>query len=119
MTWSPREPRPVTTCTPLDTRGPKRLWNEPAGLVTRDRGDVGRLVRHDYRCPVHGVFEARVSSESVPDEMPCPRSDPDDASAAEGCELVNAGYDPEHCGLTSPWSPSVAAIWPSSGEVRG
>lgn len=135
MTWSTRQPRLVTTSTPLDTRGPKRLWGEPAGLVQRDRGDVGRLVRHDYRCPVHGVFELEVSSQDVPDEVACTmvHEPPTIATLApwhreqDGSEIWVSEHGIEFrvrhgnvlCGLTSPWSPSRVGIWKSAGEVTG
>src|SRR5262245_15914218 len=62
----------TTTVTPLDTKGPKRLWNAPAGFVVRERGDVDGLVTLEYMCPVHGRFEARVSRRDAPDEVACP-----------------------------------------------
>lgn len=105
MTWSPTPTRRFTECIPGDTRGPKRLWDAPAGVVSRERGDVGRLVAHDYLCPVHGRFEVQVPSSDVPDEVLCAVHD-------EHETMWGA------CGRTSPWSPGTApAIWPSSGEV--
>lgn len=41
------------------------------GYNLRTRGDHNHLVRHDYRCPVHGVFEKLVTSGDVPDVVPC------------------------------------------------
>lgn len=117
MTWSGNPAKQVTTCTPLDTRGPKRLWDAPAGCVSRARGDVGRLVKHDYVCPVHGRFELEVPSGDVPDVVPCPTEQDVDlvnCSAAEAYEAINQlGV----CGLASPWSPGAVNIWASSGEV--
>jgi hypothetical protein len=96
MSWAMNPAKQVTECTPLNTRGPKRLWNAE-GTSRRTRGEVGKLVVHDYLCPVHGRFEQLVPSSDAPDDMPC---------TVEGC------------GETSPWSPGRApAAWKSSGEV--
>lgn len=99
MTWSPTPTRKHIECTPFDTRGPKRLWDAPAGVVHRARGDVGRLVKHDYLCPVHGRFELEVPSNDVPDEVIC------------------GSHTGIFCGATSPWSPGTVSVWKSSGEV--
>lgn len=104
----------ITTCIPLDTRGPKRLWDAGPGFVIRERGDIDGKVKHDYLCPVHGRFEADVPRRDVPDAVPCPHL---------LCG-VDAGFDPfevevYHCGLSSPWSPSTIATWKSAGEVTG
>ncbi|HKP06817.1 MAG TPA: hypothetical protein VJU58_06150 [Microbacterium sp.] len=63
-------------------------------------------VKHEYLCPVHGRFAVEVPSADPPNEMPCPEDDWTDVSAAEACELVNRGYEPNTCGRTAPWSPS-------------
>jgi hypothetical protein len=107
VTWDITTPtRRYTESTSLDTRGPKRLWDAPAGRVTRERGAVGRLVQHDYLCPVHGRFEASVPSSDVPDTLMCP------------VLLTEPGFAiHEPCSRSSPWSPSTFGIWPSSGET--
>lgn len=116
--WNPTgRPEVVSTVTPLDTRGPARLWNAPAGYVVRERGDVDGLVTLEYLCPVHGRFEARVSRRESPDAMPCPAI----------CERtwdspVDGGFvrfiGDAACELSSPWSPSKFAAWQSPGEVK-
>lgn len=111
--WSTPAPNGLSaTLVPLDTKGPKRLWSAPAGYVTRHRGVA--TVKNTYVCPVHGAFEAQSDEASVA----CPLDDLHDAGAAEGCELVNCGYDPPLCGLDSPWSPSPFSVWASAGEVK-
>lgn len=134
MTWKPTDTRRETTCTPMDTRGPARLWHHPAGWVMRERGDVDGAVVHDYRCPVHGRFEARVSRRDMPDEVPClaHAGGPLYMLApwrrnADGTETWVSEHGQEFlvrdgavlCGLPSPWSPSKFGAWASSGEVTG
>ena len=97
--------------TPLDTRGPKRLWSA-TGTSRRTRGDVGRMVEHDYRCPSCGVFTARVLSSDVPDELPCPRE-------VRGWTDCKGEVHTEYCGLTATWSPSTFRIGKAPGEVTG
>ncbi len=100
--WSMPGPNGSTTqVTPLSTRGPKRLWNAPAGFVVRERGDVDGLVTLEYLCPVHGRFEARVGRRETPDEIVCPR-----------------GWPSDYCGRLSPWSPSTFSAWRPAGEVK-
>lgn len=133
MTWSPAPTRKHIECTPFDTRGPKRLWDAPAGVVQRARGDVGRLVAHDYLCPVHGRFEVQVPSSDVPDEVACESTAPRYAGQMACCECLrlhepnqgiircaDCGQDVDTalwCGASSPWSPGVVNVWKSSGEV--
>lgn len=93
------------TCTPLDTRGPKRLWAQGPGYVVRRRGATDEPVELEYMCPVHGRFTARVSKTDTPDEVACTET-----------EHGNFG---NLCGLTSPWSPSSVSVWKSAGEVTG
>jgi hypothetical protein len=102
----------TSTVTPLDTRGPKRLWSQGPGFVIRRRGAVDEPVALEYLCPVHGRFTARVSKTDTPDEVFCP--------ALTSRAIVSDGrMTEEYCGLTSPWSPSGFAAWKSSGEVTG
>lgn len=134
MTWDPKPPRIHATCTPQDTRGPKRLWDAPAGFVVRERGDVDGLVTHDYLCPVHGRFERKVPRSWVPDELPCPLDSwsiagrdeeyADLAAAEEACsgfgiDLSEVRFETQSCAATSPWSPGAVACRKSSGEVTG
>jgi hypothetical protein len=106
----------TSTLTPLDKRGPKRLWNAPAGWVMKRSGAVDEPVALEYLCPVHGRFTARVSKDDTPDEMPCPSR----LTTLEAVALYEAASQGDHaCGLTSPWSPSGFAAWKSSGEVTG
>lgn len=118
MTWSPRSPKLHTTVTPQDTRGPARLWNHPAGWVMRERGDVDGTVLHDYMCPVHGRFEARVARSAVPDEVLCPGVYEDANFPYETDDDLDEA-DSAICDLPSPWSPGSVAVWKSSGEVGG
>jgi hypothetical protein len=103
----------TSTVTPLDTRGPKRLWSQGPGFVIRRRGATDEPVALEFMCPVHGRFTARVSKEETPDEMPCPRVD----LIGRASEFPRTTE--EYCGRTSPWSPSGFAAWKSSGEVTG
>lgn len=97
---------------PLDTRGPKRLWQQGPGFVIRRRGATDEPVTLEYLCPVHGRFEARVSKTDTPDEVFCPVRYTDGKSWGPA-QKVNT------CGLTSPWSPSTVGVWKSAGEVTG
>lgn len=118
MTWSPVPTRKHIECTPFDTRGPKRLWDAPAGVVQRARGDVGRLVAHDYLCPVHGRFEVQVPSNDVPDAVACPVEIVlDDDGNCTACGGPNCACTDLACGERAPWSPGVVNVWKSSGEV--
>lgn len=85
---------------------------EGEAFVRRTRGDHGRLVKHDYECPVHGRFEARCPSDAVPNEMPCPHADIG----------VDLGYTMaprvNHCGRTSTWRAQQIAVGWSAGSVR-
>lgn len=137
MTWSPTPTRKHIECTPFDTRGPKRLWDAPAGVVHRARGDVGRMVKHDYLCPVHGRFELEVPSNDVPDGVACP-TPIESVVPADAEQILRGLYEPADidaallvdpdaiakiwkgtgaCGLVSPWSPGTVSVWKSSGEV--
>jgi hypothetical protein len=101
---------------PLDTRGPKRLWQQGPGFVIRRRGATDEPVTLEYLCPVHGRFGARVSKTDTPDEMACPRR----LTVIESVGLYETtSQDGKYCGLTSPWSPSTVGVWKSAGEVAG
>ena len=90
-----------------------RVTQHPAGFVVRERGAISEdaLVTHAYRCPVHGVFDARVSRQSPPDEVPCPLPE----ASIDGRKLANVAT---YCGLISPWAGSFAGQGWASGECR-
>lgn len=98
---------------PLDTRGPKRLWQQGPGFVIRRRGATDEPVTLEYLCPVHGRFSARVSKTDTPDEVACPRVD----RIGRASEFPRTRE--EYCGRTSPWSPSGVSVWKAAGEVAG
>jgi hypothetical protein len=87
---------------------------EPRGKTwgIRVRGDTEGTVKHAYRCPIHGTFEAMVPRASVPDEVPC---------------VVPAWFAPrrpgtvysgnEVCEAPSPWAGSTCGIGHAAGEV--
>lgn len=108
MTWSPSEPKRVTACTPLDSRGPKRLWSTGPGWVKRDRPAAGGTRPLEFCCPVHGRFTVDVPRGEDPDAVACPTPDLD-------WPVAGGGY--LSCDLSSPWSPSTFGLWKSAGEV--
>ena len=68
-----------------------------------------RPILSDFRCPVHGVFEARVDSGT--DEQPCPALAglrTKDGQPLSDYEMFVATrvLKFDQCGLPSPWSPS-------------
>lgn len=81
----------------LHSRGTGSIVTERNGYILRTRGEHNRLVRHDYRCPVHGVFEATTPSGEVPDVMLCP-------------------FD--SCTKMSPWQYPSVAQGISAGKVK-
>lgn len=119
--------------TPLDTRGPKRLWSQGPGYVVRRRGATDEPVELEYMCPVHGRFTARVSKTDTPDEVACESAAPSGpfaqcdecmlfhptATGVITCECGRTFDTTPYCGLTSPWSPSTVSVWKSAGEVTG
>ena len=90
----------------LHSRGTGSIVTERPGYILRTRGEHNRLVRHDYRCPVHGVFETIVPSGDVPDEVKCRH-------------MVDGEYRGSlDCGKHSPWqAPSVGQGW-AAGTVK-
>jgi hypothetical protein len=108
---------------------------EPRGKTwgIRSRGDTTGTVKHSYRCPVHGQFDALVSRADVPDEMPCPlEADGMDLTSlapwqrnADGSEIWVSGHGIEFrvrdgvvlCDVTSPWAGSQCGIGHAAGEV--
>lgn len=123
MTWSTTPTRKHIECIPLDTRGPKRLWDAPAGWVLRTRGADGGTRPLEFLCPVHGRFTVEVPRGEDPDAVACAAIVLDYARTerrrnAEGF-IEDHVYRPSvPCGLSSPWSPSGFGIWASSGEVK-
>jgi hypothetical protein len=90
----------------------------PAGFKVRVRGAGGTVV-HAYRCPVHGLFDARVERADVPDEVACPAQEEPRMFAlfgadAERREEIRRAHI---CGLTSPWAGSFAGQGIAAGEV--
>ncbi len=67
------------------------------GWTIRRRGDLEGSIKHTYRCPVHGQFDAYVSRAEVPDEVRCGGT----------------------CGIASPWAGSLCGIGWAAGEVTG
>ena len=53
------------------SRGAAQHVEERKGFRLVCRGAVGRMVEHDYECPVHGVFTVSVPSDAVPDAVEC------------------------------------------------
>lgn len=70
-------------------------------FTIRIRG-AGGLVVADYRCPVHGVFEATVQRDENGDP-PSHQSCPEDAYA----DKVGEACDEWKCGRASAWTPSA------------
>lgn len=75
----------------------------PAGFKVRVRGAGGTVV-HAYRCPVHGLFDARVERANAPDEMLCMADDVTDPTIAN------------YCGRVSPWAGSFCGQGKAAGE---
>lgn len=109
---------PLRLFVPGETSAPSTVTEHPAGFRVRTRGDTGGTVKHEYRCPVHGVFEAMVPRAEVPDavvcQVRCPHFHADGYLVVEGYPSTNANI----CGRTSPWAGSSCSIGISSGMVR-
>jgi hypothetical protein len=88
------------------SRGTGSIVTERKGYVLRTRGEHNRLVRHDYRCPVHGVFEEMVPSGDVPDAMPC------------FVTVVTDEHGAGQCHQRSPWQYPTVAQGISAGSVK-
>lgn len=86
----------------------------PAGFKVRVRGAGGTVV-HAYRCPVHGLFDARVERASVPDEVACPTKE--EIGPFTGSSPWTERRCFATCGLTSPWAGSFAGQGIAAGEV--
>lgn len=61
--------------------------------TVRIRGAGGNRMA-DYMCPEHGIFDALVARDPMPDDQPCPT-----------------------CGATSPWSIGAPLYKPQRGAV--
>lgn len=86
----------------------------PRSWKLRLRGDPTGTITHEYLCPEHGRFTAEVSRADVPDEMPC-RSR---LTAIDSVALYGTpSQEGQHCGLTSPWSPSGITGRVKQGDV--
>ena len=104
--------RPIKVFVP---GSPAEETEHPAGFKVRVRG-AGGLVTHAYRCPTHGLFDARVERASVPDEVAC--------GAVVSFEEAMLRADAEakyrehgrYCGLTSPWAGSFCGQGKAAGE---
>lgn len=104
------------------SRGTGSIVTQRKGYVLRTRGDHNHMVRHDYRCPVHGVFEAMVPSGDVPSEMPCPEIDhtycwrDNDGAIVISCDTYPA--PPVRCdGPSTYQAPMVGQGW-AAGTVK-
>jgi hypothetical protein len=116
-----------------DLNSQHRVSTHPAGFRIRERGAIDGMVTHQYRCPLHGVFDRRVPRSDVPDEVACSllsysvgMGDMEYATMADARQAaLDAGYaDPDvasyqsqRCGDTAPWAGSQAGQGHSSGEV--
>lgn len=112
-----------------------RVTLHPRGFLVRERGALSGTVVHAYVCPVHGVFDARVSREDMPDERACPMRARMPELVAETQDLSKSYFRTEvvdgwerpirgedglvivYCGLTSPWAGSFAGQGHAAGEV--
>jgi hypothetical protein len=96
-----------TSYTDPHSRGTGSIVTERKGYILRTRGEHNRLVRHDYRCPIHGVFEVMVRSGDVPESMPCPA---EILTRVFTCTWI--------CCMNSEYvTPTVAQGW-SAGKVK-
>lgn len=95
-------------------------------FIVKTRGAGGYIVA-EYRCPMHGVFEATVmrgESGDAPDEQSCPVAGPYRESHDDDLETGDLTIGaPVPCGLPSPWTisspkPRVLSVVPTAA-VRG
>jgi hypothetical protein len=90
------------------SRGTGSIVTERKGYVLRTRGEHNRLVRHDYRCPVHGIIERDVNSGDVPDYMQCPVT----------VGIYNDPSNAHQCTEMMPWQYPTVAQGLSAGSVK-
>lgn len=110
-----------------DLNSQHRVTEHPAGFRVRERGALDGAVVHQYRCPVHGVFDARVDRADVPEEVACPLDSPvepctfcgamEGQPCAPGCQEA-CSVSSARCGLTAPWTGSLCGQGWSSGECK-
>jgi len=114
--WNPKwvtrpVERPVKIVVP-DGAPPASSSVEPRGKTwgIRRRGDLEGQVKHAYRCPVHGEFEAMVPRSEVPDVVSCPEE-------VEAPWNAGDSRENEPCGCLSTWAGSSCGIGHAAGEV--
>lgn len=90
------------------SRGAAQHVEERKGFTLVVRGDVGRMIDHDFECPAHGVFTASVPSDAVPDVMPCP-------TIVE--QRLSDPAIPVTCAGHSPWRAPLVGQGYAAGEV--
>lgn len=126
--WNPTI-RTVTTVKPFKFFVPgdgEPVGESPAGRTwtTRLCGDTTGTVKHSYRCPVHGVFDAMVPRSEVPDEVACTAArmmcngscgGPMDIECRDGCSDHPSQME---CSRPSLWAGSICGIGHASGEVE-
>lgn len=86
--------------------GPVEHVEEKRGFVVRTRGDTEGRVMHQYRCPVHGLFDAMVPRFFVPDVIRCDHP------------VKRASFDDNFCDRESHWAGSACGIGVSAGYVE-
>lgn len=88
------------------------------GYTRRFRGDREGTKVAQYRCPVHGLFDARVSRADEPDEVACPAMIGRMTSLHElDAEMWDQVRDLNVCRASSPWAGSLCGIGFAAGEV--
>lgn len=83
-----------------------RVTEHPAGFRIRERGALDATVVHSYRCPVHGLVDARVPRDAVPDALNC---------AARIDFRIDQGE--QVCGQRATWAGSFCGQGHAAGEV--
>lgn len=105
-----------------DLNSQHRVTEHPAGFRIRERGALDGTVVHQYRCPVHGVFDAKVDRADVPEEVACPSVETWFREVGEHDPVIGGvPVVPMHerrCGLTAPWAGSLCGQGWSSGECK-
>ena len=100
-----------------DLNSQHRVTTHPAGFRIRERGAIDGTVVHQYRCPVHGVFDMRVERSSVPDEVACAELEPVEPGLEVASGIRMGSACSRRCGLTSDWAGSSCGQGHASGEV--
>lgn len=137
--WNPRKtivdtpgPPPKFYVPSGESTLPSTVTEHPAGFRVRLRGDHEGLIKHAYRCPVHGEVEVHVPRGDVPDEVPCPldswsvaggdkeyasREEAEAVALEAGIAPEQANYETQRCAAAAPWAGAACAIGISSGMV--